>query len=122
VADKLSGIETLNRRFVMHAFFHTQAAQRRARPAPAPRACLMLLTVDAAALSELRALVMRTCGDAMQFMRVEACDHGERARVWLCLSRALAGQVMVAVMRALPGAEFGRMTPLASSAAARGLA
>jgi hypothetical protein len=104
----------------MHAFFHTQAAQRRARPAPAPRACLMQLTVDAAAVTDLRALVMRTCGEAMQFMRVEACDHGERARVWLCLSRALAGQVVVAVMRALPGAEFGRMTPLA--AAARGLA
>ncbi|RZT08493.1 hypothetical protein SAMN05216319_3093 [Duganella sp. CF402] len=102
----------------MHAYFHTQAAQRRAKPAP--RACLMLLTVEAAALGELRALVVRTCGDAMQFMRVQACDHGERAKVWLCLSRALAGQVMVAVMRALPGAEFGRMTPLA--APSRGLA
>ena len=101
----------------MHACFPTQAARRRVRPSPSPRACLMLLTVDAAALSELRALVMRTCGDAMQFMRVAACDHdhGARAKVWLCLSRALAGQVMAAVMRALPGAEFGRMTPLAAA-------
>jgi len=96
----------------MHAFFPTQAAQRRARP---PRSCLMQLTVDVAAVTELRALVMRTCGDAMQFMRVEACDHGARAKVWLCLSRALAGQVMAAVMRALPGAEFGRVTALARS-------
>jgi len=91
----------------MHAFFHTKAAQRRVQ---APRPCLMQLTVDAAAVTDLRALVVRTCGDAMEFMRVEACDHGARVKVWLCLSRALAGQVMEAVMRALPGAEFGRMT------------
>jgi hypothetical protein len=98
----------------MHAFFHTQAAQRRAKP---PRPCLMQLTVDAAAVTDLRALVMRTCGAGMEFMRVEACDHGARVKVWLCLSRALAGQVMEAVMRALPGAEFGRMTALAQGRA-----
>lgn len=91
----------------MHAFFRTKAAPRRAR---APRPCLMQLTVDAAAVTDLRALVVRTCGDAMQFMRVEACDHGARVKVWLCLSLALAGEVMDAVMRTLPGAEFGRMT------------
>ena len=102
----------------MHAFFHTQAAQRRARPSAAPRPCLMQLTVDAGAVTDLRALVMRTCGAGMEFMRVEACDHGARVKVWLCLSRALAGQVMEAVMRALPGAEFGRMTALAQRAAA----
>ncbi len=110
----------------MHAFFHTQAAQRRAKPArnlsrsaaPAPaRGCLMQLTVEVGAVTDLRALVMRTCGGAMEFMRVEACDHGARVKVWLCLSRALAGQVMEAVMRALPGAEFGRMTALAQRTA-----
>lgn len=102
----------------MHAFFHTRVAQdqHRARP-PRPRACLMQLTVDSGAVTALRALVMRTCGDAMEFMRVEACDHGARARVWLCVSRALAAQVMDAVMRALPGAEFGRLTPLAARGA-----
>ena len=99
----------------MHAFFHTKAAQRRslwaaeARSKP-PRPCLMQLTVDSGSVTALRALVMRTCGDAMDFMRIEACDHGARVKVWLCLSRAMAGQVMVAVMRALPGAEFGRLT------------
>lgn len=98
----------------MHAFFHIQAAQRRVKP---PRPCLMQLTVDASAVTDLRALVMRTCGTAMEFMRVEACDHGARVKVWVCLSRALAGQLMEAVMRALPGAEFGRMTALAQGAA-----
>lgn len=86
-------------------------------PSRTPRSCLMQLTVDVAALSPLRALVARTCGDALQFMRVEVCDHGARVRVWLCLSRALAGQVMADVMGALPGAEFGRLTPLAQRSA-----
>ncbi|TFW28837.1 hypothetical protein [Duganella callida] len=102
----------------MHAFFHTKAAQRRSdwaaeARARAPRPCLMQLTVETEALTSLRALVARTCGDALEFMRVEVCDHGARVKVWLCLSRGLASQVMVAVMRSLPGAEFGRMTPLA---------
>nr|WP_315258194.1 hypothetical protein [uncultured Duganella sp.] len=99
----------------MHALFHTPAAAPVRRQSP--RQCLMQLTVDTGALSALRALVARTCGDALQFMRVEACDHGARVRVWLCLSRALAGPMMEAVMRALPGAEFGRLTPLAQRTA-----
>jgi hypothetical protein len=102
----------------MHAFFHTKAAQRRSVWAADARAkqarpCLMQLTVATDALSTLRALVAGTCGDALEFMRVEACDHGERVKVWLCLSSALTSEVMAAVMRALPGAEFGRLTPLA---------
>ena len=107
----------------MHAFFHTRAAQRRsvwaaeARGNP-PRPCLMQLTVDTGSVTALRALVMRTCGGTMEFMRVEACDHGARVKVWLCLSRALAAQVMEAVMRALPGAEFGRLTGVDARGAA----
>ncbi|MYM33924.1 hypothetical protein GTP38_06170 [Duganella sp. FT94W] len=106
----------------MPAFFPTPAASHRSSRsgvtrARGPRQCLMQLTVDTTALSELRALVARTCGDALQFMRVEACDHGARVRVWLCLSRTLAAQVMEAVMRALPGAEFGRLTALAQRSA-----
>lgn len=86
-------------------------------PARAPQACLLQLAVDAGALTALRTLVTRTCGDTLRFMRVEACDHGARVRVWLCLSRAAAAQVMEAVMHALPGAEFGRLTPLARRSA-----
>lgn len=106
----------------MPAFFPTPAASHRplrsgVTSARSPRQCLMQLTVDTTALSELRALVARTCGAALQFMRVEACDHGARVRIWLCLSRTLAAQVMEAVMRALPGAEFGRLTALAQRSA-----
>ena len=114
----------------MHAFFYTQPAQRRslwakehAAQAAAPRAlCLMQLTVDAAAVTTLRQTVTRLCGDALRFMRIEACEHGTRMKVWLCLGQGLVGQVMDAVMRLLPGAEFGRFsTPGGRRLAGQGL-
>ncbi|SFL45247.1 hypothetical protein [Rugamonas rubra] len=115
----------------MHAFFYTQPAQRRsfwakehagqAAKAPQP-VCLMQLTVDAGAVTALRQTVTRLCGDALQFMRIEACEHGTRMKVWLCIGRSLVGQVMEAVMRLLPGAEFGRFsTPGSRRVAGQGL-
>lgn len=115
----------------MHAFFYTQPASCRsfwARRATAPLAqpslspasapaCLMQMTVDASAITMLRQMVMRICGEAMEFMRIEACDHGTRMKVWLCISSTLVGQVMEAVMRALPGAEFGRFSEHAAARA-----
>jgi hypothetical protein len=121
----------------MHAFFYTQPASRRsfwARRATAPLvqpasrlaaapscapSCLMQMTVDASAITLLRQMVMRICGEAMEFMRIEACDHGTRMKVWLCISRTLVGQVMEAVMRAMPGAEFGRFSERAAARAAQ---
>lgn len=117
----------------MHAFFYTQPARRRSfwlkePAAKAPRApaaasrpvCLMQLTVDVAAVTALRRTVSRLCGDALEFMRIEACDHGTRMKVWLCVGSALVSQVMDAVLRLLPGAEFGRFaTPGSRRAAGR---
>jgi hypothetical protein len=55
-------------------------------------------------------------------MRIEACEHGTRMKVWLCIGRSLVGQVMEAVMRLLPGAEFGRFsTPGSRRVAGQGL-
>lgn len=84
----------------MHTFF----------PTPAAPQCLMQLTVSTASITALRGLVMRVCGEALRFMRIEACDHGARMKVWLSLSQPAAGLVMDAVMRGLPEAEFGRLS------------
>ncbi|HWW72384.1 MAG TPA: hypothetical protein VN089_20790 [Duganella sp.] len=102
----------------MHAFFHTRSAPRRSiwslgargrRSTPVvARSCVMQLTVDTAAVTALRQLVMRLCGDSLEFMRIEACEHGARMKVWLCVGAAMVARVMEAVMRSLPGAEFGR--------------
>ena len=102
----------------MHAFFHTKSARRRsiwaagarkrgATPDVA-RACVMQLTVDTAAVTALRQMVMRLCGDSLEFMRIEACEHGARMKVWLCVGAAMVARIMEAVMQSLPGAEFGR--------------
>jgi hypothetical protein len=81
----------------MRAFFH-------AKPAPQ----LMLMTVDTASLSTLRQTVAQICGDALEFMRIEACEHGARMKVWVCVAASLVERIMEAVMRRLPAAEFGR--------------
>lgn len=81
-------------------------------------ACMMQMSVDTVLLSEVRQLVMHICGDALQFMRIEACQHGTRMHIWLCVSRQLASAVMAAVLDAIPDAEFGRLAPLQRSASA----
>ncbi|SEN66804.1 hypothetical protein SAMN05428959_102833 [Duganella sp. CF517] len=83
----------------MHAFSTSR---------PATGTCLMLMTVDTGAVTALRRMVMRLCGESLEFMRIEACEHGARMKVWLCVGPAMVARVMEAVMQALPGAEFGR--------------
>jgi hypothetical protein len=99
----------------MHSIFHIPAALRRrparaAVPAVCAPACMLQLTVSTVSVTALRRLVMSVCGEALYFMRIEACRHGQRMRVWLSLSESAAHKVMEAVMRALPEAEFGRMS------------
>lgn len=83
----------------MHAFSTSRSASG---------TCLMQLTVDTGAVTALRGTVMRLCGESLEFMRIEACEHGARMKVWLCVGAAMVARVMEAVMQSLPGAEFGR--------------
>lgn len=98
----------------MFPIFHAQQARSRradtpSLPAPAAM-CVMHLTVDTGAVTALRQLVMRACGAALEFMRIAACAHGSRMKVWLCVSKPAVALVMEAVMRALPDAQFGRFS------------
>ncbi|CDG81359.1 hypothetical protein [Janthinobacterium agaricidamnosum] len=71
---------------------------------------LMHITVDTACISDLRQLVVKTCGNMLSFMRIEPVDHAERMKVWLCLPEPALRLTMDAVMRILPAAEFGRIS------------
>ena len=71
---------------------------------------LMHITVDKACLAQLRQLVVQTCGTMLSFMRIEAVDHAERMKVWLCVTEPALRLTMDAVMRLLPAAEFGRIS------------
>lgn len=70
---------------------------------------LMHITVATERVTELRQLVVGACGSRLSFMRIEPVDHAARMKVWLCVPAAAVGQVMDAVMRRLPAAEFGRI-------------
>ncbi|BBB69868.1 hypothetical protein UNDYM_5615 [Undibacterium sp. YM2] len=45
-------------------------------------------------------------------MRVKPIDHASKMKVWLCLSKSSVDTVISHIMRALPQAEFGKITPL----------
>lgn len=83
-------------------------AVRRSAAAAQPH-CVMQLTVDTTTVTALRQLVMRFCGEAMEFMRVAICTDTRKTRVWLCISPAMAMPVTDLILRSLPAAEFGRM-------------
>lgn len=70
---------------------------------------LMHITVDTARVTDLRRLVMHTCGGMLSFMRIEPVDHAARMKVWLCVPEPALRLTMDAVMRLLPAAEFGRI-------------
>jgi hypothetical protein len=108
---------TVFHRYVQGSSMHTsrpaQIATRRpviacANAAAQPN-CVMQLTVDASTITALRQLVMRFCGEAMEFMRVAICPDTRKAKVWLCIRASMAGAVMDLILRSLPAAEFGRV-------------
>jgi hypothetical protein len=45
-------------------------------------------------------------------MRIKPVDHASKMKFWLCLSKTSVDAVIGNIMRALPQAEFGRITPL----------
>lgn len=73
----------------------------------AAAACRVLrLTVDSAAVTSLRQLAMRVCGDALEFMRIAVCAGGRRVQVWLCVRQGQLAELTEAVLRQLPGARL----------------
>lgn len=76
---------------------------------------LMRITVDSASITELRHLILKSCGELVLFMRVKPVDHASKMKVWLCLSKSSVDTIISHIMRALPQAEFGKITPLLAS-------
>lgn len=91
----------------MHGYKSRMEAQRRSIQPRSDSTRVMQMTVDSGAVTALRQLVMRVCGEALQFMRIAMCADGNRIRVWLCVSAAMVTVVMDAVLRGVPGGEFG---------------
>lgn len=71
--------------------------------------CVMHLIVNADCVTQLRHLVMETCGECVAFIRIQPMAHATRMKVWLGLSRPAAGRIMACVVDQLPEAEFGQI-------------
>lgn len=69
-----------------------------------PPRCVRLV-VDAASAITLRQIVMRTCGDAVRFLRVDACARSGKVTAFLCVSADHAATVCKEIARFLPDCE-----------------
>ncbi len=84
----------------------------RSKPKALQNDFIMRITVDTASVTELRHVIVGTCGGLVSYMRVKPVDHATKMKVWLCLSKASIDSIIRNVMLALPQAEFGKITPL----------
>ncbi|MFJ2990307.1 hypothetical protein ACIPF8_20780 [Collimonas sp. NPDC087041] len=91
---------------------HFQLDPIRGKSLPTQKDFMMRITVDAASVSELRRVIVSTCGDLLIYMRVKPVDHATKMKFWLCLSKTSIDSVIGNILRTLPQAEFGRITPV----------
>lgn len=75
----------------------------RRRPVVHDAASMVWLQVDAACAGLLRATVIRAGGDAVRFLRIDACARSGAVRALLCVEHDMAPALRQQVMRCLPG-------------------
>ncbi|MEO6920665.1 MAG: hypothetical protein ABI171_16920 [Collimonas sp.] len=79
---------------------------------PLQKEFMMQITVDTASVTDLRRVIVSTCGDLMVYMRVKPVEHASKMKFSLCLNKKSIDSVIGNIMRVLPQAEFGRITPM----------
>lgn len=62
--------------------------------------------VNANLSTQMRYMIMRSCGDLLTYMRVVPVRHASKMRVWLCISHPASAGVLQAALRTMPGVEF----------------
>lgn len=96
----------------MHSTFSTRGAQRRridtVARTPEPT-CLVRLTVDAAKVTQLREVVSRACGEALEFIRIATLPDPARMTVWLCVATPCVPLMIETVLQCQPNAQFSRI-------------
>lgn len=83
------------------------------RSVSARQGVMMHFTIDASCVTQLRHLVMWTCGELVTFMRIQPMAHATKMKVSICLSEP-AVDLKDAIMRGIPNAEFDHVTPASS--------
>jgi hypothetical protein len=82
------------------------------RSRPTTTGFMMHITISAESMTSLRRIVLGTFGEMVGFMRIQPIDHATKMKVCVCLTGPIANRVMDAIMHAVPGAEFGRISPV----------
>ena len=72
----------------------------------------MHIKVDAGLVTRLQQAVIGACGGLVRFLRIQSVVCSNSVKVWFAMTRPAIELVMTAVMRTLPAAEFGRITPV----------
>jgi hypothetical protein len=73
---------------------------------PADKPVVLNFYVNAAFATQLRHMIMRSCGDLLTYMRIVPTLHATKIRVWLCISQPATALVLQAALRTIPGVEF----------------
>jgi hypothetical protein len=79
------------------------------RERSAAQGFMLPIIIDAGMVTSLRRAVIRACGEALTFLRVQPIAHSNKAKVWLCLALSAVDLATDAIMRTVPAAEFGRV-------------
>jgi hypothetical protein len=91
---------------------NTSVATVAARHWSVTQGSILPITIDASMVTPLRHAVIAACGEMLSFLRIQPVARSDKVKVWLCLPKSAMHVAMAAVMRALPAAEFGRITPV----------
>lgn len=76
------------------------------RDAPTTEPAVLQLSINANLVTQLRHLVMCSCGDMLTFMRVQPIAHATKMKVWLCVSQSTVAFTLQMALRAPPGVEL----------------
>lgn len=88
-----------------HSTYRYPSLQQAERHHHHPHASMVWLQVDAASSERLRAVVIRAGGDAVRFLRIDACAgdaHGGTVRALLCVETDACAALRAELLRQLP--------------------
>ncbi|MET3132946.1 hypothetical protein AAKU55_003227 [Oxalobacteraceae bacterium GrIS 1.11] len=97
----------------MHSYLTTKAARRLLNPVLPATICVLNMSLPTGSVTSLRQVVMRVCGEQLQFMRIDTCMRTNQTRVFLCLGRSVLDAAVEALTRYFPDARFGSLSETA---------
>lgn len=93
-------------RFLRAALSLLRSGKEARSRALADKPVILNFYVNATFATQLRHMIIRSCGDLLTYMRIVPTLHATKMRVWLCISQPATAIVLQAALRTIPGVEF----------------